>query len=218
MGNVTTDFVQDKFTARLKELRGEKSLQEISEAIGISRVSLGYYETGNRKPDIEILYKIAKFYGVSADYLIGISDVRTPDIDIQSISSKTGLSEKAIEKVYHFNRHAEHYIEPLNILLKSPNFESALLHISKYMEEVQIVEILQNQRRERRNEVFSAEPDCILDDGQPVYNWPYNDNLDKNYKAKEKDMILQEYMIDKAFKYIIREMERLAKEKVHNTD
>lgn len=31
---------------------------------------MGYYEKGERKPDIEILYKIADFYQVSADYLI----------------------------------------------------------------------------------------------------------------------------------------------------
>lgn len=206
--------VTNVFSERLKELRGKKTLQEVADSIGITRVAMGYYEKGERKPDIEILYKIAKFYGVTSDYLIGLSDVQTPDIDIQAISTKTGLSEKAIEKICYYNTHIKHYTEPLNILLKSPNFESALHHIAKYMEEVQVVEVLQDQRRSRRDEVFSAEPDCVLDDGQTVYNWPYNDNLDKNYKAKEKDMILQEYMIDKSFKHIIQELERIAKENI----
>lgn len=206
--------VTNIFSERLKELRGTKTLQEVSNAIGITRVAMGYYEKGERKPDIEILYKIAKYHGVTSDYLIGLSDVQTPDIDIQAISAKTGLTEKAIEKVCYFNTHIKHYIEPLNILLKSPNFENALHHISKYMENVQIVKILQTQRRSRYDKVFSAEPDCILDNGKAVYNWPYNDNLDENYKAKEKDMILQEYMIDKSFKHIIQELERIAKEKL----
>lgn len=206
--------VTNIFSKRLKELRGKKTLQEVSDAIGITRVAMGYYEKGERKPDIEILYKIAKFYGVTSDYLIGLSDVQTPDIDIQAISAKTGLTEKSIEKVCYYNTHLKYFIEPLNILLKSPNFESALHHIPKYMEEVQIVEILQNQRRLRRDEIFSAEPDCILDDGKAVYNWPYNDDLDKNYQAKERDMILQEYMIDKSFKRIIQELERIAKGKL----
>ena len=82
------------------------------------------------------------------------------------------------------------------------------------MENVQIVKILQTQRRSRYDKVFSTEPDCILDNGKAVYNWPYNDNLDENYKAQEKDMILQEYMIDKSFKLIIQELERIAKEKL----
>ena len=128
MGNVTNDFAQDKFTTRLKELRGEKSLQEVSSAIGISRVSLGYYETGNRKPDTEILYKIAKFYGVSSDYLIGLSDVQTLDIDIQAISAKTGLSEKSIEQLSNFTTYSQGKVRLaiIDYLLRNVKFSFAL--------------------------------------------------------------------------------------------
>ncbi len=189
------------FRERLKELRGNSRLQDVAKDIGISRASLGYYENGDRKPDIEILLKLADYYHVSCDYLLGISDVKSTDSTVQGIVSKTGLSERVINKLCYYNERMKSYTDSLNILLKSPNFESALHHIPKYMEEVQIVEILQNQRRSRRDEIFSAEPDCVLDDGRAVYNWPYNDDLDKNYKAKEKDMILQEYMIDKSLNF-----------------
>lgn len=88
--------VTNIFSNRLRELRGERTLQEVSSAIGITRVAMGYYEKGERKPDIEILYKIADFYKVSADYLIGITDVKTPDIETKAIANDIGLSENAI--------------------------------------------------------------------------------------------------------------------------
>lgn len=200
-------FSIDKFSDRLKELRGERTLQEVADGIGMTRVAMGYYEKGERKPDIEMLYKIASYYQVSADYLIGLSDIRTPDIDTQTIAAKTGLSEKTIERLYSFNSHSKRYLKPINILLQSLNFESALFHISKYMEDVKIVDLLRKQRIRRYEEMENSEPDCGT-----AHNWPYSDDLDKNYKENEKEMILQEYSIDKAFKYIIQELERIAKE------
>ena len=205
----TNVFSVDKFSERLKELRDEKTLQEVADGVGITRVAMGYYEKGERKPDVEILFKIADYYKVSADYLIGLSDVKTPDIDIQGIAAKTGLSERTIEKICSINN-LPHNIEPLNILLLSANFESALFHIGKYIEAVKDVEALRIKRREMLQEVFSEEPDNIIDD-KPIYNWPYNDNFDKNYKESEQKMILEEYSIDKAFKYIIQEIEQNAK-------
>lgn len=60
------------FPERLKELRGEKTQQEIADEIGITNVSLLRYEKGERNPNIDILYKICKHYKVSADYLLGL--------------------------------------------------------------------------------------------------------------------------------------------------
>ena len=64
---------------KLKDLRIEKglSLQELSEQTGISRASLGNYETDDYK---EISHKaiitLANFYGVTSDYLLGITENR----------------------------------------------------------------------------------------------------------------------------------------------
>ena len=64
---------------KLKDLRIEKglSLQELSEQTGISRASLGNYETDDYK---EISHKaiitLADFYGVTSDYLLGLTENR----------------------------------------------------------------------------------------------------------------------------------------------
>lgn len=84
------------FPKRLKELRGSKKLTEVSKDLGVTRVTLGYYESGERKPDIEILYKIADYYHVSSDYLLGLSNTKSLDSSVKELSGKTGLSETSI--------------------------------------------------------------------------------------------------------------------------
>lgn len=108
--------VTNIFSNRLKELRGEKTLQEVASAIGITRVAMGYYEKGERKPDIEILHKIADYYKVSADFLIGLSNVKSPNMDIKCIADKTGLSETVIDKIITKDNGF------LNLLISSDNF------------------------------------------------------------------------------------------------
>ena len=48
----------------------QKQIAEMANAIGIKQQVLSYYERGDREPRIETLKKLAKFYGVSIDYLV----------------------------------------------------------------------------------------------------------------------------------------------------
>lgn len=113
------------FKDRLKSLRGEKSLQEVSQDLGISRATLGYYENGDRKPDIEILIKIANYYKVSSDYLLGLTNVTSTEIEDRMISEKTGLCEDSLQALYKL-KNSTHYdlsleIATLNFLLADEN-------------------------------------------------------------------------------------------------
>lgn len=58
---------------RLRDLRTLKSVNQdiAAEACGISRIALARYETGQRSPRIEIATRLADYYGVSVDYLLG---------------------------------------------------------------------------------------------------------------------------------------------------
>ena len=51
--------------AKLRELRGNKSQQEIADAIGITKSALAMYERNERVPRDEIKIRIANYYGVS---------------------------------------------------------------------------------------------------------------------------------------------------------
>ncbi len=56
-----------------KSLRISNGLTQIetAERLGISRSTIGMYETGAREPDFETLEKIADFFHVNTDYLLG---------------------------------------------------------------------------------------------------------------------------------------------------
>jgi len=58
---------------RIKELRLEnkKTQIELSKLLGISQSSYQSYETGFTEPKIENLIKLANYYNVSLDYLVG---------------------------------------------------------------------------------------------------------------------------------------------------
>lgn len=67
------------FSQRMKELRLERKLdqQSVADAIGLSYSSISMYENNNRKPkDLKTLEKIADFFGVTVDYMIGRSNIR----------------------------------------------------------------------------------------------------------------------------------------------
>ncbi len=58
---------------RLKELRTAKGMtqSEVAKLIGYSSLSYARYEKGEREPDINTLCKLADYFEVSVDYLIG---------------------------------------------------------------------------------------------------------------------------------------------------
>lgn len=53
------------FGAKLKELRGDRSQEEMANAIGITKSSWAMYERNERVPRDEVKVKIAKYFGKS---------------------------------------------------------------------------------------------------------------------------------------------------------
>lgn len=52
--------------------------EEVADSIGVSTSAVGMYEQNRRTPDAETMDRIAVFYGVSVDYLLGRTDERRP--------------------------------------------------------------------------------------------------------------------------------------------
>lgn len=61
---------------RLKQARNLKGISQSGAAkyFGITKVGYQNYEAGRRNPSIEMLPRLAKFFCVSSDYLLGLSD------------------------------------------------------------------------------------------------------------------------------------------------
>ena len=67
-----------KFSERIRILRKERGItqKETAAGLGIGYRAYQCYELNQRYPDIHGLINIANFFGVSLDYLVGLSDVR----------------------------------------------------------------------------------------------------------------------------------------------
>lgn len=68
----------------------------VASAVGVSRQSISQYCDGSSIPNADKLLKIAEFFHISADYLLGLSDAPTNNKDEEFISDKTGLSVEAV--------------------------------------------------------------------------------------------------------------------------
>lgn len=67
---------------RLKALREDHDLNQtkVAEVLNVSQITYSQYERGVRELKIEQLKMLCKFYGVSADYVIGLpKDLNYPE-------------------------------------------------------------------------------------------------------------------------------------------
>ena len=65
---------------RLKDLREDSDISQIqmAEFLHVKQNTYSQYENGKRQIPIEMLIKIALFYNVSVDYILGLTAVKTP--------------------------------------------------------------------------------------------------------------------------------------------
>src|SRR5699024_9824252 len=73
--------------------------------------------------------KICKTCGVSADWLLGISTVKTSDTTTQAICQATGLSEKAVQQVLSLEKLQ---LDSLEYLLNRTEFDCMLLSLGLF--------------------------------------------------------------------------------------
>ena len=68
-----------KFAQRFKELRIKSGYtqQQLANLFRVTRPCICYWETAKRVPDYTKLVEICKFFNVSSDYMLGVSDIRT---------------------------------------------------------------------------------------------------------------------------------------------
>lgn len=65
-----------KIAERIYELRTEMKIsqQTLADEIGVSRRAITFWESGINEPKATYIARLAKFFGVSADYLLGLEE------------------------------------------------------------------------------------------------------------------------------------------------
>lgn len=69
-----------KLPKRIRELRKNKGLSQIrlGEIMGVSQQTVAKWEAGRREPNLQTVVELARFFGVTVDYLSGNSDEPNP--------------------------------------------------------------------------------------------------------------------------------------------
>lgn len=83
---------------RLKQLRLEKKMlqSDVAKIIDVSDRAVGFYENEKRDMSPDTILKLADFFNVSTDYLLGKTDVRNPGQKIDDVLNEAmiGMSKK----------------------------------------------------------------------------------------------------------------------------
>lgn len=130
------DDTSTVISQRIKDLRKERGLSQEklyeqlqASGIKISLNSLKYYETTEKHHtkfdqvngmNIKFLYDLAEFFGVSTDYLLGLTETPTRNEDVQKACTTTGLSEKAVLSLQSMSKTLD---KELDFIIESPQFK-----------------------------------------------------------------------------------------------
>ncbi len=89
--------------ALLREKRG-LTQEDLANKIGISRASLSHYEKNRREPDYTTMTKLADFFHVSVDYLLGRTSEPTQvtDMAVRDFSENLELSDEQLLEKFAF--------------------------------------------------------------------------------------------------------------------
>lgn len=96
---------------RLRFLRNRFGYSQAAlvEALAISRMAYTQYESGNREPNLETLILLSELYGVSLDYLLGLSDLSiSPTLSVRErtlLSQLDRLTADRRQIVFHTLQH-----------------------------------------------------------------------------------------------------------------
>ncbi len=107
---------------RIQEIRKEKGLKQdyLAEKVQINRPNISKYETGETAIPLDILKKISKILDTSTDYLLGLTECKTPKTNYRALCDATGIDDTAVEILEEINFvHDGQYLIPIiNFLIK----------------------------------------------------------------------------------------------------
>lgn len=104
---------------RLKLLREEKGLiqKDIAKLLNVSIPAINQYENGKRDMSTETVIKLAEYFDVSTDYLLGKSDIRNPeekDFRFAYHKETEGMTDEEIKDALRFYKEMKKKIKGEN--------------------------------------------------------------------------------------------------------
>lgn len=134
--------------------RRDMTLEELAAKVGVNATTLGRIEKGQtQKVGSDMLTALAREFQVSADYLLGLTDI--PDRKNYEIGA-LGLSAQAVRNLYTGRVN----VDVVNRLLEHPKFPLLTAMIAQYLDDTFAAGVA------AQNELFDFMSDILLNAGQ----------------------------------------------------
>lgn len=205
---------KEEIGKRIKTLRKQKHLSQDDlanrlfyiaptkdKALGQSTISS--WERGVTLPPLERMIALASIFDCDVAYLLG--DYSKEKKDNSDICDMTGLSQKALSQLLRYKEQYPDYIDSLNFLLESDNFEDALYCIYEYDNALRHLGMLRAFRQQHLKSLGDAQ------------DYTSNLNLLDTIRTERDKVDLCEYNLSTRFGFIIQEIKRKAENKSNDT-
>ena len=85
---------------RIKELRIARSLtqEDLGKVLNVQKAAISKYEKGRAEPSVDILKRMARYFSVSSDYLLELSDIAQPPAAPPSTPALTPQDQELLRK------------------------------------------------------------------------------------------------------------------------
>lgn len=112
--------------ARAQLPAGKNSMDDVAEATGVSKSLIQALENDNSNRDVGYskIVLLAKYYGVSVDYLLTLTDTPSPDPIVREICEYTGLSPDAVSLLHWWSSWGDlEEVRTVNLLLENIQYD-----------------------------------------------------------------------------------------------
>lgn len=149
----------EEFLKRFRELYDQnyRTQEKLGLEVGASRPTVSEWLSGKRTPNIHQLKKMAQLFDVSTDYLLGLSDKKSPDASARAAATYTGLSDEAVEALHCgldnqmrglSEEERERRLGLASELIRSEAFAKMLYDLGEIMEEAHVKKTLKILREQ----------------------------------------------------------------------
>lgn len=145
---------------KIKKLRTDSNLTqaELAKNINITRSALSLYELGKREPDTKTLIKIANYFDVSTDYLLGNSKISMKNTEQNFISEKISKLRKesnlSVNRLANLSGLSQGFVRQIELGEKNPTVESLRLICEAL--NISLVDFFKDEIDESKEELIKA--------------------------------------------------------------
>lgn len=159
---------------RIQEIRIEKGLKQdyLAKKLDINRPNISKYETGETAIPLDILKKISKILNTSTDYLLGITNCKTPKTDYRALCDAIGIDDTTAEILEEINflYDGQYLIPTLNFLIKQEKLEPNETFFEEKYSQIENSNLTEKEKKKYIKKLES------------IYDRMYKRWQDKNYQ------------------------------------